>query len=312
MSWYSIVIQIQERSIEMVDFFMIMETMEDYHYIDPNDLLLCEAGLKEMPEEQENKGILGTVGGMLKTLLDQCKKIIGSILGSLKNKIDYVFLTPEEKEKFQAYQKAIQENPALGQQKVTVQDWTKIEYSYNEAFKRAEELSAKIAQKQISMEQAKQEEAEILSSVGNLLGKSGTLVTVEMALKMAAGSVESAKKIDQILQDNQLLLKKIDQQLGEGEAAKLQKKVKKYTQETYLTKLKAQIFGKKEKDIAQVLHETVDEITKLNSFSGKVRFASSHKGMIANAGKQYVKDKNFRKDIDVIMKARKEKLDNKQ
>ena len=312
MSWYSIVIQIQERSIEMVEFFMIMETMEDYHYIDPNDLLLCEAGLKEMPEEQENKGILGTVGGMLKTLLDQCKKIIGSILGSLKNKIDYVFLTPEEKEKFQAYQKAIQENPALGQQKITVQDWTKIEYSYNEAFKRAEELSAKIAQKQISMEQAKQEEAEILSSIGNLLGKGGTLVTVEVALKMAAGSVESAKKIDQILQDNQLLLQKIDQQLGEGEAAKLQKKVKKYTQETYLTKLKAQIFGKKEKDISQVLHETLDEITKLNSFSGKVRFASSHKGMIANAGKQYVKDKHFRKDIDVIMKARKEKLGNTQ
>lgn len=292
----------------MCEFFAIMEEMDNYHYIDPNELLLCEAGLKENQDDKENKGILSTVGGFLKSLLEQCRKIIGSILGSIKNKIDYAFLSPEDKDKYNAYQNAVKNDPKLGQEKITVSDWVKVEYSYDTAFKRAETLSLKVEQKQISMEDAKKEEEAILASVTNLLGKGSSLITVEAALKMAAGSVESAKKIEGILQNNQALLQKIDQELGAGQAERLQKKVKKYTKETYAAKLKAQILGKKEKDISQVIHETVEEISKLNSFSGKVKFAVSHKGLILNAGKTYIKDKKVRKDVKRVMDARNKKM----
>lgn len=284
----------------------IVEQMQEYTPMDPMDILIYETGMGESPIYDKNQSVMVNVVNMIGRLIEECIKLIKGILGSIRNCIDYVFLSKEDKERYQQYYAYIRTHPDAGKKKVSVKDWKRIEKHYADAIRRAELLSQKVANKSISKEEAKKEEKSIVDSIGNVLSTSTAIVTVDYALKMASSSTDAAKLIQQTLASNQQYMMKLQQELGSKEAIKFQKNVAKMTKDTYFTKLKALILRKEQKDLTEVVNGMLDEIGNLDTFKGKVGFAVSHRKAIGMAGKKLVTDKEFRNDVSASVKKGKE------
>lgn len=284
----------------------IVEEMKGFTPISSMDLFLYESGLEKSPVFDKNVGILENVTNMIGRLIHECIQLIKNVIGSLRNCVDYVFLSDEKKKRYQKYCAYVKSHPELGKQQVKVSDWKKVDRHYENAIRRADNLSKRVAAKQISKEEAKKEEKDIMDSLSNVVGKCSSIMTVDLALQMAAGSTESAKLIQRTMTTNQALMERMAQDLGAKETRNFQKKVAQMTKDTYFTKLKTMIFQKKQRDISETVNVMLEQIGNLDSFSGKVDFAKTHKKAIGLAGKQLATDKEFRKDFKRVAKAGKE------
>lgn len=296
----------------MDELFYIQEQMETLDPIDTMDYFMYETGVKKSPVWDKNQGILINVVNLLRRLIDRCITLIKNILSSSKNLIDFIFLSKEDKERYQKYCAYIKSHPGSGKKKVTVRDWKKVEAHYNDALKRANALAVKVANKQISQEEAKKEEKDIMDSIMNVGTKCSAIVTVDMALNLAAGSITSAKEIQETLFRNQSFMEALRREIGDKDVAKFQKKVNDMTKETYFRKLKSAILGKKQKDLAESMHDMLKQVQNSGSFMGKVGLANTHKTGLMLTGKQMIKDKEFRKDAIRVGKKGKETYDKAQ
>lgn len=284
----------------------ILEMMDDFTEIDPASIFIYEAGLeKSDPIFDKNQGILMNATRLLMYLIKKVKSLIDKFFSSMKNCIDYIFLKKEDKERYDQYVAYIKSHPNMKDKKITVKDWKAIERHYDAALRRAEVLSKKVAERQITEEEAKKEEKSIMDDLTSLTGKCSAIVTVETALRMAKACPESARQVAEYMTKDQNLMNALEKELGKKEMNKFQNKVQKMTKETYFSKLRSLIMAKKQKDIFDVVDDIMNEIGNLDTTSGKVKFAVNNRGIIKRAGKEYITNKETRQEISRV----KEKTD---
>ena len=291
--------------------YMIEEEMDDFCKIKPLDLFMLEADMTQnnnaKPQYQANQGVMTNVVKFLQYLITQAKNIITNILSSLKSTVDYIFLSPEKKEMYEKYCNYVHSHPEAANKKITVKDWKHVDAGYNNALKRADALATKVASKQISKEDAQAEENSIFNDLSSLAGKAAAVVTIDVALRYAKESAGNAKKVMTFLNYQPGLLDQMEKELGSKEMAGFTDKVAKMTRETYFSRIKSQILYKKQKTLADIVNDIIGETSKVINADGIIdkatataSFVKNNSGAVAVAGKNFIRDKNTRRQIKTV------------
>lgn len=287
-------------------YLEIYELMQEF-----TDMSFCEVQMYESvlgrdkekePLWNKNQSVMVNVSNLVIRLLKECKSIIERVLGYIKNTVDYVFLKKEDKERYAEYEAYIKSHPQYKDKKITVKDWKKIERKYDTALAEADRLAQDVASGKVSQRQMQKREKTLMDDLADVGTTCMSVLTVDVALRIAKTSSENAKQVRAILEHDQQLINQMEQDLGKKEVDKFRKKVDKMCHETYFTKLRAQILGRKQKDLNDAINDVIDEIAKIPTGGkgtiGNIveagKYAVRNRGVITKGAKVMVTDKETR------------------
>nr|DAK39033.1 MAG TPA: hypothetical protein [Caudoviricetes sp.] len=294
------------------DVLCIYEAMEDYTSFDSVEIAMFESGFNTDKKKEKlwnkNQSLMVNGVNLVIRMIKKCKEIIINILKGIKNTVDYIFLSKEDKAKFAEYEAYLRTHKEYKGRKITVKDWKKVEAKYNGVYRRIDQLEQRVNTSQIAQEEMKKEEASILDDLVNLAGTCTSTVTADVALRTAKSCPEHARKIQQMLQKNTMLLDQMEEDLGKKEVAKFQKKINKYTKDTFFTRLRAQVYGREQRSLVECMSDVIKQVGdidtsgkgKLSMVSKNLGWAKNNKGILSGFAKHGLIDKDNRERVQRV------------
>ena len=228
--------------------------------IDP----VCRFFGEASDEAESNSNVEKQSTNFIMTAINKIKKAISDLL----EKVRTLFLSKEEREKYEAFKSAIQKNPEFAGKTVTIKDYRKCMSTYQAAIN---EIDRGLAE----MEKAEDDRVEdIAQSVMdkanrycNAIGKSAqTTVTMDALLRLAENSRPAAEFITKELEKENGMMSKLEAEVGKARAAAFKKKTAQLSRKISVHNLKLKILRMFGKDVG--LSGTINQV--LNDF--KVMF----------------------------------------
>lgn len=211
----------------------------------------------------------------LQKACEAIQTLIKNIIGSIKNFIDKSKLNAEDKQKFDEFLKSIQSDPELRNKKVTVADWKTYNKEYDEILKDvdhaindSDKMSDEMANKVISNINDKLKKVSVKVATG-----AATVVSMDIARKLADSSRTSAKIIGDLLESENGILDHLSKTVGTRGAKNFQNQIKNDGRLISFRRLKVKILNKKydsAKDCFSASMKGIKDVTKLKPTLGNI------------------------------------------
>ena len=158
-------------------------------------------------------------------------KKIRSAISALIERIRTIFLSKEEREKYEKFKEMAANNPEFANKKVTVADYRKITSMYQQALA---EMDRGIAEVEKANDDAVdsigdkvlQKADQVMTAVGKAAKNT---VTVDALLRLAQNNRQVAVWLTKELEKEDGYIKVLEAELGKAQAQKMKKKIKKYS-----------------------------------------------------------------------------------
>ena len=244
-------------------------------------------------DDGNNKSFITRSIESIKKAIRSLIETISSIIERFTDFVKYMFLTPEEKKRFNDLRELVKRDPELANIKVSIRMWKEYEKAYDEALKKAEN-EAKGNRSSEALDGiigALEDEIASLGPVIQEVGARGvTSITLQMAVDLADQNVIVAKAIKAALDNEVIELKNIEESLGAEKAEKFQRDIEVAARNTWLHRAKVRIFKHKTNTFSKFCKHYSKKLLSFTNFGkdgvpdGKalVDGASIAKGLFAN------------------------------
>ncbi len=238
--------------------------MREYVSFDEFTMIFEADDPKVKEQEKKNESIVNKVVEKLKKALAALKDFFNRLVESIKNFIDLRKMDKAEKEAYYAFKEAVKKDPSLKDTKITVRDYSQVleEYSkdmneYGRVFEKyystpSDELSDRLS--------------DILDSgmkkTGDLAKAAPTAVSVETALRMAAGNKKYAKELADQLKNDKATMDALEKRLGEKNAKKVEKDIKSLQHTISFTRLKMKLTHRAAKTLDEATFGVYEDVAK--------------------------------------------------
>lgn len=204
--------------------------------------------------EANNEKSIQKSKNFLQKVFDGIIQVFRNIKNAVVNFIDKQKMSSKEREEFDEFNRLLKENPQLGNKKITVKDYRKIQAQYDEYIKMCDEAIREAAKGK------KTDAKQLVDKISTFLKNTGTdataVVTVNVLRKMAAQNKVIAKDIQTALKYDQGFITNLwDKTLGEKESTKVQKQLKNCTHTFSFTRLKNRLLLGKVENIGEMLRD---------------------------------------------------------
>lgn len=278
--------------VYMKEFSYIDEIRSEKMLFNREDLI----AFLESPSDSDNKkgGHLDKIINTLRSILRNIYETISRILRSIQDKLSYAFLSSEKKKQFDEFSEWVAQNPQVKGKQLRVKDWKRIINEYDTIERKIVSMMKddKVDAKGMSLQAY-----DLLENMDSVAKGAVNVLTVDAAMYFAKKSPDIAKQVQDHLRKNQALIQNMQDQLGNKEAIKFQKKLDKLTKETTYQKIMTKFFNKKQQTLSEVLDEYVSSFSKIKTTGGKLSAAKSHMSGVVTSAKVYAKDKKVRKGV---------------
>ena len=253
--------------------------------------------------EKSDEGLITKAVNFIRKIIKDVKNMISKALNNISEKMRYGMLSKKKKEEYNKFCELVEKNQNVRNKKVSVKEWSRI---YSEYDKTEDAIKRLMNDRSIGPDQMVLKANKLMSDLSTVINPGTAALTVDTCLIFARKSPKMAEQVQKTLSSMGPLLDHIDEELGEGEAAKLQGKLNKLSRESIFQKIMARFYIKKEKDISDCMREMLDTFKNLDTTSGKVKAAIEHRDLIRTYGKGYITDKNQREATNNMIKKGKE------
>lgn len=207
--------------------------------------------------EIKNEKSIQKSKSFLQKVFDGIMKVFQNIKNAVVNFIDKQRMGDKERDEFDEFNRLLKENPQLGNKKVTVKDYRKIQAQYDEYIRMCDEAIREAAKGN------KTDAQKLIEKITTFLKNTGTdataVVSVNVLRKMAAQNRVVAKDIQFALKHDQGFITGLwDKTLGEKESTKVQKELEKCTHIFSFTRFKNKLLLGK----AETIRELLDDLFK--------------------------------------------------
>ena len=299
---------------------MFMMTMDQVLESTTNDSEFFYSSIKELRRIDiiyalesttgKKEGILSKTAERIRKILKDCRELISKIIGFIGDHIRYGLLSKKQKERYDEFNKFLEENPQYKKKTGTVKDWQTMDKAYKTV---EENIVAMMNDNKVDARGLNMKAVSMINDLTSTLNSATAAITVDMCLVIARKSPEAAEEIKRQLNNCSSMLDNIDAQLGDGASAKLQKDIDKLTKQSIGQKLLAKLFQQKEKSLTDSIKEVTSTFEKLMSGEAttldKVKAGIEHRSLVTTAGKAYIHDEKTRRGVKTILGAKKA-LDN--
>lgn len=227
--------------------------------------------------EVHKQGALESLQKAFKTIIDKLKEAFERI----SNGIKLMFMSKEEKARYDEFVDMVNKDPELAKKKVTVVDFREYEKAYNEALKKLEDEAKKpnpsvgVAENIIGMLQGKLK--EIGDTASGAASRAALSVTMKTALEIADRNSACAKAINAAIKKEIISMEAIEKELGEKRAAKFEKKIEQLANAGKIHRMMSKLLHKKEQDLQSIIRK---QATNLMSFTN---YDNPSKGSVVDA-----------------------------
>ena len=234
--------------------------MEDYVELSDYQILF-EADNPDVSQQmQKNANIQKESGGLLTKAVNGILSLIRSIIDSIKNFFQELFMGNNENILYNQFREACAKDPTLKNKKVTVNDYKAAMKAYDE---KITEIDREL-QKSANQPTASQELIDsCMGMIKSGVAASGAVVTSEIALNMAYNNIAIAKSLQKALNDENAVMMALQKNLGEKEAKRFKKDIESLTKKFSLHKIKVQLMQKKYDSLQQCITGTLQQISGL-------------------------------------------------
>ena len=255
---------------------------------------------------EKKKGFFAKAIDKIRAILAECRKMISKVVGAIGNHIRYGLLSKKQKEKFNEYNEYIRKNPQLGRKEVTVKDWNKIMKEYDTV---ADNIVEMMNDNVTDADGLNLKSRDMMSNLSAMINSSAAAITVDMVLVLGRKSPEMAEKLESQLAQSERMLKLIDEQLGDGSSAKLQKKLHKLTKQSLGQKILSKLYQEKEKSLTDCVKEVTDVFEKIMKGDATkldmVKAGIEHRSLATTAAKAYIHDPKTRAGVKTVLDMKK-------
>lgn len=207
--------------------------------------------------EEASKGAVNAIKKAIQALKDLVKKIIKSLSDFFK----VGFMSKEDKENYKKFKMAVQQNPELKDEKITIEDFRLYEKIYDQAIKDLEKEAGKEDPDTEKADQIANKFMEAMKVIGVAAGdelksqssKVAISTTLSAAIDIAEGNRLAAKSINFALQNELIKLDAVEKELGEARAIKFKKQINKISKRCYIHRRIVQILKHKDGSLQSVL-----------------------------------------------------------
>lgn len=211
--------------------------------IHPYDVLFESEQGKEA--EAHNNQVIKKTKGSLRKAVDALIALIKNIGEMVSNFIREVFMSGEEHKRYEAYKRALQENPELRNCKVTVKDFREYEKYYDSLINQVDQKIREVkGGKETDIEKFIKEISA--KSIGDV-SRAAKVITLDALLNICANSKEYAQHINKQLKENEAACEAIRKTLGDENTNKYLKDVDMYATSKLISlkRIKANLYRKK-------------------------------------------------------------------
>lgn len=274
-----------------------MEVIFSSDYIDEINRLkiIYEQAQYGLTTEAAGEQASGGVIGFIKRMIAEVRKIISSVISAITNKIRYLCMSKEKKAQYDEFCNWANANPAIKTKKITVKDWNRIHAEYDKIEK---EIVNTYNDQTVDANGLTLKSNDLFNNLNSVIKAATGAVTVDAAIYFAKSSPKIAEGVQLFLQNNQALLKNIEDEIGEKDTAKVMSKINKLTKESTFRRIMAKFGQHKERTLSETVDSYVNSLLALKS--DPVKGAMQHREAIKYAGKAYVKDKTVRQGVKQI------------
>lgn len=245
------------------NLFYAQETMKAWIPMTEYDVLFVAVENADVAENvQKNEETAKKSVGFVRKAIDAILKLLKNIIKAVQELIVRCTLRGEERDAFEAIQEQMKADPALKNKKISVMDFKKINKQY-------EDMVSEI-EKNIRMVKANEEHPvdALVSKVTDFLKGAGskvaTVVTADMALKMAKSDLGTATALQKLLENEESVLEGLSKALGKKGANAFKKDIDAAAKNSWLHRLIVRV----RKQQYTSLRETITSTLRAFSASG--------------------------------------------
>lgn len=214
--------------------------------------------------EKHKAGAIASLQKAFKVIIDKLKEAFARISDGIK----LMFMSKEEKARYDKFVDEVNKNPELAKKRVTVTDFRQHEKIYDEALKKLEAEAKKESPSVEFAEEIVNALEQKLKGIGDeansVATRAALSVTLKTALEIADRNSTCAKAINAAIKNEIISMEAIQKELGEHRAAKFEKKIEKLANAGKVHRLMSKVLHRKEQDLQSILKK---EITNLMSFT---------------------------------------------
>ena len=205
-------------------------------------------------EETETKTV-----GFVRKAIDAVIQMIKKLYEAVKDLIDRCTMSGAEREAFNQFKETMAQDPALKNKKITVQDFRKINETYDSLIN---EIDQNIRSVKANADHPIDGLVEkVTGFLKGTVTSSATIVAADLALKIADSNMELAKVLKVALKEESTIMETLSKSLGKRRAEKFRKEIDAAAKNTMLHRLKVRLFRKRYDNIHEVIQGTIRAFT---------------------------------------------------
>ena len=213
-------------------------------------------------EIAEDEMLLESAGDYIKKAIDAIKKIFEKIAESVKDFIDRMKLKGDEKDAFDAFEKACKEDPSLAKKKITVKDYRKIIKVYDEEIEKLEAAMKDSRKSDNEIQKIMDSVSDKIKSLPNAGMVAAVTIATDVAIRAAKDNIQVAEVIQKACKSDSETLNRLLDVLGDKEKKNFEKEINKATKKISLARLIAKFRHQEERYLSDAVSDTLDAVKK--------------------------------------------------
>lgn len=229
--------------------------------------IIYEANKPDVSKQmQKNANIKTESGGIIKRAIQAIQKIISNVISSIQNFFDELTMGKDERAAFEQFQQEIRNHPEFAKKKITVKDFRTISKKYDDMIAEVQgEIKTCMATNKPPSQELYEKGMNFLKSG---VTATGAILLTEVAVKAARSNLGMAQLIKKQLNDENIIMKKLNETLGEKEAKKFKKEISKDAKLIGFHRLLVNLFAKKYDSLKDCITDTFSQVHELSQ--GKI------------------------------------------
>lgn len=255
-------------SIELIldecgqNLFYAEESMREWIPVSEYEIIF-EAGINQDVKEKitKNEETANKTTGFVQKAINAVIKLIAKVLRPIQEFIARFTMSGKEREAYEKFKAAMEKDPKLKNRKISVLDFRKINATYDSLLKEIEQnIKSVKANESHSIDEITDKVTKFLSGTSSAVA---VIVGADLALKMADSNIEMAKKLKNLLENENSVMKTLSETLGKKDAANLKKEIDAAAKNTMLHQLKVRLFRHKYDSLEECVNGIFNAFTHL-------------------------------------------------
>ena len=196
------------------NLFYAQEAMKEWVPLSDYDIIFEASKDSKIAETvAKNEEVETKATNFVQKAINAVITLIKKVYGMIKEFIDRCTMSGSEREAFNAFRKAIAEDPTLKDKKVTVSDFRKINKTYDDLIN---EIDAAIrAVKTNESHPVDDLVKKVTDFTKGTVTAASVIVSADLAIKLADSNVTAAKALSKLLNDQEKIMEGLSKSLGE-------------------------------------------------------------------------------------------------